>query len=105
MAVAVKETHPLELVQALRRVTLQFLPGNLELRLQRTHDGFQSESLFARFDRYPDTRGNCVQAVTQAFLNIEKYCTLVGICGTHICRDTPSNVVIIHVLPPGWTFQ
>src|SRR5260370_34361827 len=56
VAIALNEAQSLQLLQALDRVGLEFLVGDLEVGFERANDAFEANSGRTRFNRQPNAR-------------------------------------------------
>jgi len=102
VAIALNQPQSLQFLQALDRVGLELLGGDLEVGFERSHYAFETNSRRAQFDRQPDTRGYGIQAVTKTFIDIEKYAAVLSRGCSNIGGNLPFDaaLVVFHGVAP-----
>ena len=101
MTITVNEAHALQLFQALLGVGLQLLVRNVKVGFECANDAVKSNSRLARFDRYPYTGGNRIQAVTETLTDIEQDRPIFGVRPPNLGRNSPCRAfVCVHLPPP-----
>src|SRR5260370_42416407 len=81
-------------------VAPQLAAGHLKVGFKRTHDAIESYPTLARFDRYPYTSANRIQAVAETLADIEQDRAIFGVRGPNLRRNSPCRALVCVHLPP-----